>query len=122
AVSHLLGCSIGRSLRVTTDFFLATSLGNLALAGLAAHTIEQAPELSVGTLLRWALLPFLVRAFGALAASFGAMVTRTTNQESPALALWRGNATTLLVLLGGVIASARWLAGPDWANRATLVV
>lgn len=122
AVSHLLGCSVGRSLRVTTDFFLATSLGNLALAGLAAHTIEQNPELSFTTLLRWALLPFLVRAFGALAASFGTMVTRTTNREAASLALWRGNATTLLVLLGGVIASARWLAGSEWSNRATLVV
>lgn len=121
SVSHLLGCSVGRSLRVTTDFFLATSLGNLALAGLAAHTIEQNPELSFASLLRWALLPFLVRAFGAMAACFGTMATRTTSQEAPALGLWRGNATTLLVLLGGAIASARWLAGPEWATRATLV-
>ncbi len=121
SVSHMLGCSIGRSLRVTTDFFLATSLGNLALAGLAAHTIEQNPELSFTSLLRWALLPFLLRAFGAMAACFGAMATRTTAQEAPALALWRGNATTLFILLGGAVASARWLAGPEWSTRATLV-
>lgn len=122
AVSHLLGCSVARSVRVTTDFFLATSLGNLALAALAAHTLEQNPDLSFPTLLRWALLPFVVRAFGALAAAFATITTRASDREAATLALWRAHATTLVILLGGAVASARWLSGGPWAPRATLVV
>lgn len=122
AVSHLLGCSVARTVRVSTDFLLATSLANLGLAAVAAYTLEQNPELSFETLLRWGILPFVVRAFGALATAFGAVVTRATERDAPALAFWRGSASALLILLGGAVASVRWLAGAEWANRATLLV
>ncbi len=120
AVSRLLGESVGRTVAATADFFLAASLGNLALALVAARVVSQS-QAGVA-LLAWVALPFAIRAFGVLATCFGTFVVRTTEREDVQVALMRGAMTTLVTLVGGVMASAFWLTGGAGATHVGVVV
>ncbi len=120
AVSQLLGDGIARSMSLSADFFLAACLGHLATALAAARLLAHGD--SFPALLPWALLPFVLRAFGLLATCFGTLVVRTTEREAVQVALLRGSVTSFVTLLGGALAASLWLLGGAGATHAALVV
>jgi K(+)-stimulated pyrophosphate-energized sodium pump len=121
AVSQLLGEGVARSVSLSADFFLAASLGHLATALAAARLLSQGGD-SFSAFLPWALLPFVLRAFGLLATCFGTLVVRTTEREAVQVALLRGSITAFITLLGGALAASLWLLGGAGAMHAALVV
>jgi Na+/H+-translocating membrane pyrophosphatase len=64
--------------------------------------------------LGWLVLVLLVRGFGAVASACGVFAARATDDETPIHALWRGQASALLVSLFGLGAALFWLQRPHW--------
>jgi K(+)-stimulated pyrophosphate-energized sodium pump len=120
AVSRLLGEGAARTVSHCADFFLAASLGHVATALAAVRLL--APGETFVALLPWALLPFVLRAFGLLATCFGTLVVRTTEREVVQMALFRGSVTTFITLLGGALAASLWLLGGGGAKHTAVVV
>lgn len=120
AVSRLLGEGLARTVGASADYFLAASLGNLAMALVAARVLSEGE--GNDALLSWVALPFVIRAFGLLATCFGTLAARANEREEAQVALLRGGLTTFVTLLGGVVASAFWLTGSVGASRTSVVV
>ena len=60
------------------------------------------------------VLVVLVRAFGSIGSICGVFAARATDTESPVQALWRGQASALLVALFGLGAALFWLEREHW--------
>jgi hypothetical protein len=99
-VGHLTGELLPRALTSYVCGLCATvSVGLLALAGSEAGK-------GTSTLL---VLVVLVRAFGAIGSVCGVFAARSTDDEAPLRALWRGQASALVVALFGLGAALFWL-------------
>jgi Na+/H+-translocating membrane pyrophosphatase len=99
-VGHLTGELLPRALTSYVCGLCATvSVGLLALAGGEAG--KGATALLV--------LVVLVRAFGAIGSVCGVFAARATDDEAPLWALWRGQASALVVALFGLGAALFWL-------------
>jgi Na+/H+-translocating membrane pyrophosphatase len=64
--------------------------------------------------LSWLVLMVLVRGFGAVGSVCGVFAARATDEEAPLHALWRGQASALLVSLFGLGAALFWLQREHW--------
>jgi Na+/H+-translocating membrane pyrophosphatase len=64
--------------------------------------------------LSWLVLVVLVRGFGAVGSVCGVFAARATDEEAPLHALWRGQASALLVSLFGLGAALFWLQREHW--------
>jgi len=64
--------------------------------------------------LSWLVLVVLVRGFGAVGSVCGVFAARATDDEAPLHALWRGQASALLVSLFGLGAALFWLQREHW--------
>ncbi len=99
-VGHLTGELLPRALASYVCGLCATlSVALLALAG--GDTGRGA--------LTWLVLVVLVRAFGAIGSVCGVFAARVTEDEAPLQALWRGQASGLVVSLFGLGAALFWL-------------
>jgi Na+/H+-translocating membrane pyrophosphatase len=99
-VGHLTGELLPRALTSYVCGLCATiSVALLALTGGNA---------SRGAL-TWLVLVVLVRAFGAVGSVCGVFAARVTDDEAPLQALWRGQASALVVSLFGLGAALFWL-------------
>ncbi len=117
AVSRLLGASLGAGTRLTSDLFLSASLGNAVALAVAAGVLASNPAAAP-----LAVLPLLVRAFGALSVAFGTGSMRVTERENPTLAFIRGGVASLVTLIGGATAAAVWLSGGAGTLPAVLSI
>lgn len=110
-VAELVGDHVGLGARRAVDMFTATTLANVTavLLGIMAFRADGGASGSRA----WALvtLPLVVRGIGVLASVLGLMTARATEIERPANALWRGQTTTLVVILGGLLGACFWLVG-----------
>jgi K(+)-stimulated pyrophosphate-energized sodium pump len=111
-VANLVGDHVGTGARRSVDMFAATTLANVAVVtiGVAAFRLNAGASGARS----WGLvtLPLVVRAVGALASPIGLLTGRATDSERPSLALWRGQITTALLVLGGLAGASLWLVGP----------
>ncbi len=101
--------------------FAATTLANVASVtiGVAAFRING----GVSGARAWALvtLPLVVRAVGSVASAVGLLTGRSTDTERASLALWRGQISVAVLVLGGLAGASLWLIGPPtfvWAVAA----
>ncbi|HVW28955.1 MAG TPA: sodium/proton-translocating pyrophosphatase [Polyangiaceae bacterium] len=120
-VANLVGDHVGTGARRSVDMFAATTLANVAVVtiGVAAFRLNGGASGARA----WSLvtLPLVVRAIGALATPVGLLTGKATDSERPTLALWRGQITTALLVLGGLAGASLWLIGPPtfvWAIAA----
>jgi K(+)-stimulated pyrophosphate-energized sodium pump len=111
-VGELVGDHVGVAANRAADLFVSSTMANGAALVLGTHVLatSKTPE----TLLPLALLPLVVRAFGVIACGFGVIVARTTDGQHPALALWRGSASSAVITLGGLAGATIWLARAEW--------
>ncbi len=99
-VGHLTGELLPRALTSYVCGLCATiSVALLALTG---------GDSGKGAL-TWFVLVVLVRAFGAVGSVCGVFAARVTEEEAPLQALWRGQASALVVSLFGLGAALFWL-------------
>lgn len=110
-VADLVGDHVGLGARRAVDMFTATTLANVTavLLGIMAFRADGGASGARA----WALvsLPLVVRSVGVLASVLGLLTSRATDAERTATALWRGQTTTLVVILGGLLGAAFWLVG-----------
>ncbi|HYQ16336.1 MAG TPA: hypothetical protein VEQ58_11285 [Polyangiaceae bacterium] len=108
-LAELMGHLVGELLpRALTSFVCGTTL-TVSTALLAATESHPA----VGTLSSLVLVA-LVRSFGGLGSICGVLGARVTDDEAPALALWRGLSSSFVVALFGLGAALFWLERPYW--------
>ena len=104
-VGHLTGELLPRALTSYVCGLCATvSVALLALSG------GEVGKSALG----WVVLVVLVRGFGAVASACGVFAARATDDEAPLHALWRGQASALLVSLFGLGAALFWLQREHW--------
>lgn len=104
-VGHLAGELLPRALTSYVCGLCATvSVALLALSG---------GDGGKGAL-SWLVLVVLVRSFGAVGSVCGVLAARATDDEAPLHALWRGQASALLVSLFGLGAALFWLQREHW--------
>jgi K(+)-stimulated pyrophosphate-energized sodium pump len=120
-VATLVGDHVGTGARRSVDMFAATTLANVAAVtiGVAAFRLNNGASGARA----WSLLtlPLVVRAVGTLASPIGLLTGRATDAERPSLALWRGQITTVVLVLGGLAGASLWLIGAPifvWAVAA----
>jgi len=104
-VGHLTGELLPRALTSYVCGLCATV--SVALLALSSG------EAGKGAL-GWLVLVLLVRGFGAVASACGVFAARATDDEAPLHALWRGQASALLVSLFGLGAALFWLQREHW--------
>jgi K(+)-stimulated pyrophosphate-energized sodium pump len=111
-VADLVGDHVGLAARRAVDMFAATTLASVATVLLGVAAFRNTAALSGNR--AWALvtLPLVVRGTGVVASAFGLMTARTSESERPAVALWRGQTTVAVLVLGGLAGAAFWLLGP----------
>ncbi|HVJ15893.1 MAG TPA: sodium/proton-translocating pyrophosphatase [Polyangiaceae bacterium] len=105
-ISDLVGDQLGVAAARTVDGFASASAISVATVLL----VLRAPA----EVLPLALLPLLVRSFGLVACATGMMVVRSDEAQSPELAILRGHASALLVLVVGLAAAAHTVLGTGW--------
>lgn len=99
-VGHLTGELLPRALTSYVCGLCATI--SVALLALASGDVAKGA-------LGWLVLVVLVRAFGAVGSVCGVFAARVTDDEAPLRALWRGQASALVVSLFGLGAALFWL-------------
>jgi Na+/H+-translocating membrane pyrophosphatase len=104
-VGHLTGELLPRALTSYVCGLCAT-----VSAALLALSSSEAGKGALG----WLVLVLLVRGFGAVASACGVFAARATDDETPLHALWRGQASALLVSLFGLGAALFWLQREQW--------
>jgi len=104
-VGHLSGELLPRALTSYVCGLCATV--SVALLALSS---SEAGKGALG----WLVLVLLVRGFGAVASACGVFAARATDDETPVHALWRGQASALLVSLFGLGAALFWLQREHW--------
>ena len=99
-VGHLTGELLPRAL---TSYVcgLCASVSAALLALSSSDTAKSA--------LSWLVLVVLVRGFGAIGTASGVLAARSTDEEAPLVALWRGQGSALVVSLFGLGAALFWL-------------
>ncbi len=107
AVVDLVGDQVGSTAARSADLFVCTTVANVAAIAVGVALLGQQG-------LSLLALPLVIRAFGSIASAFGIMVVRTDEVQHPIYALWRGHATTLVVVLGGLAGAAIWLLPDHW--------
>lgn len=116
AFAERVGEQVGDAAAYGTSGVASTMAELVASMLVGALVFQASPTFPSVTAL--VLFPLLVRAFGALAGWFGALVVRTDDTEAPAAALARGlyvAATLAAVATGGL---ATWLLGGHAARFA----
>lgn len=110
-VADLVGAHVGIGVRRAIDMVTATTLANvtMVLVGIAAFSADTGAADSHA----WALvtLPLVVRAVGVVASALGLVTARSTEAERASVALWRGQVTSSVLVLGGLLGAAFWLVG-----------
>lgn len=109
-IAGLVGNHVGRSATKAVDLMVSATVLNVTVAvtGVALYAAHHQAEPQV---LGLVFLPLLVRAFGVIASAFGVMVVRTDETSGPSNALWRGQATTSVIVAGSIAGTVLWLAG-----------
>lgn len=107
-VASLVGNHVGPATAKCVDFFLSATLANLAALVTASVLHQQTGSFSLGA------LPLAIRAFGLIGSAFGLLGVRTTETAEPERALWRGEGSAAVVVLGGVLGACSWLGGQHW--------
>lgn len=111
-IADLVGDQVGAVAGRAADTFLTTTTANVAAVVIAAGVFRHAEAtLGVRGALGLSLLPLVLRAFGLIASMTGVLVVRTLEAERQEIALWRGQATTILIACGGFAGTALWLVG-----------
>jgi K(+)-stimulated pyrophosphate-energized sodium pump len=120
-VACLVGDHVGTGVRRIVDAFAATTLANVAMVtlGVAAFRLNGGASGSRA----WALitLPLVVRAIGAVASAVGLLTGRSTDAERASMALFRGQLTAAILVIGGLAGASLWLIGGQtftWAVAA----
>lgn len=104
-VGHLVGELLPRALSgYVCGLCASISVALLATSGVVPGTGS----------LSCLVLVVLVRAFGSIGSICGVFAARATDAESPVQALWRGQASALLVALFGLGAALFWLEREHW--------
>lgn len=117
-IADLVGDQVGAVAGRAADTFLTTTTANVAAIVIAAGVFRHAlAPLGGRAALGLALIPLVLRAFGVIASMAGVMVVRTLEAERQEIALWRGQATTVLVACGGFAGTALWLVGEPHFTR-----
>jgi K(+)-stimulated pyrophosphate-energized sodium pump len=117
-IADLVGDQVGAVAGRGADTFLTTTTANVAAIVIAAGVFQQAlAPLGARAALGLALIPLVVRGFGLVASMTGVMVVRTLEAERQEIALWRGQATTILVASGAFAGTALWLLGEPHYTR-----
>jgi K(+)-stimulated pyrophosphate-energized sodium pump len=111
-VADLVGDHVGLGVGRAVDLFVTATVANVASC-IAGAAILAANGHADGVLSLVAL-PFVVQGFGIIASAFGLMVVRTEDDQRPITALWRGQATTVVVLLAGLVGATIWLVRDHW--------
>jgi K(+)-stimulated pyrophosphate-energized sodium pump len=110
-VADLVGDHVGLGARCAVDMFAAVTLANVTavLLGVAAFRVDGGASGAHA----WSLvtLPLVVRGVGVIASLLGLVAARSGEHERAANALWRGQATTAAVVLGGLCGASFWLVG-----------
>jgi K(+)-stimulated pyrophosphate-energized sodium pump len=104
-VGHLTGELLPRALTSYVCGLCAT-----VSTALLALSSGEAGKSALG----WLVLVLLVRGFGTVASACGVFAARATDDETPLHALWRGQASALLVSLFGLGAALFWLQREHW--------
>ncbi len=114
-VASLVGDHLGKITVRSVDLFVSSTLAS-SVAVIIGVTALRSSAANVGAAYSLACVPFVVRSFGVIASGFGLMVVRSDEGCSPANALWRGQVTTSVVTLGGIVGASVWLLGdyPRW--------
>jgi K(+)-stimulated pyrophosphate-energized sodium pump len=102
-ISDLVGDQLGVAAARAVDVFASACAISVAVGVVAMR--------SSGDAVLLVLLPALVRGFGLVASATGTLVVRSDEAQSPELAILRGHASALFVLLVGLAAAAHTLLG-----------
>ena len=114
-IASLVGDHLGKITVRSVDLFVSSALANSVAVIVGVTVLRSSPD-DLGSAYSLACVPFVVRSFGVIASGFGVMVVRSDEARSPAHALWRGQITTAVVTLGGIVGASAWLLGdhPRW--------
>lgn len=110
-IADLVGDHVGKAAGRAVDLLLTATASNVTALVIGLSVLEASRGRGVHGALALALFPLVARAFGVVASAFGVMVVRTDDQGSPTSALWRGQLTTAIISLSGVLGAALWLVG-----------
>lgn len=116
-IADLVGDHVGPAAGRAIDLLLCATVSNVTAVVIGVSVVEAARGQGVAAALSLAAFPLVARAFGVIASAFGVMVVRTDDVGSPSMALWRGQITTAVISLGGLLGSALWLIGDPGALR-----
>lgn len=108
-VADLVGENVGLAAGRALDGFVAGCLTNVAAIMVGVSALG---KMGPGAVLWGAVtLPLVMRALGSVSSAFGVLTARALEHESPARALQRGHATTVVVSLGAQAGACFWLLG-----------
>ena len=113
-VANLVGAHLGLSASRAVDLLLSSTVANIA-AALVGITVYRDSLGYPGNAFALPGLALAIRAFGVIACAIGVMVVDSRQAPPSAAALWRGQATTATVALGGLVGACIWLVGDHWS-------
>ena len=113
-IADLVGDHVGKAAGRATDLYVTATTSTVVALLIGASVLDANRAQAT---LALAAFPLVARAFGVVATGFGVMIARTDDSDSPASALWRGQLTTAVVSLAGLLGAAHWLVAESGSIR-----
>lgn len=113
-IADLVGDHVGKAAGRATDLYITATTSTVVALLIGASVLDANRAQAT---LALAAFPLVARAFGVVATGFGVMIARTDDSDSPASALWRGQLTTAVVSLAGLLGAAHWLVAESGSIR-----
>lgn len=112
AVVDLAGDAVGEAAGRAACVFAAQAIETFAVLFVSLRVFAMNP--SQGAVVAHVALPFVARAFGLVATTFGVMIVRTDDREEPMSAIARGLYVTSVLGATALAGVCKWLLEAAW--------
>jgi K(+)-stimulated pyrophosphate-energized sodium pump len=114
-IADLVGDNVGDCAGRGADLFESTAAENIGamILGIALYAVWESPGLAHPEV--WVLFPLVVRSFGIFASMIGVMLVKAKEDENPMNALNRGYFISVVLSLGGLVATVLVMLGTEFA-------